>query len=119
MINDELKHICNKLNWKKITDKQAIYIFNNVIAPAIEYRIMIISINATTISKWNSMIANIIQKKTNLPSIFPSAVLRHPDIYNLLDIEELQAKLKISELLIWLNSTNSVSIITIIRLANL
>ena len=65
------------------------------------------------------MIARIIRKKANLPSTFPSAALRHPNIYNLVDIEELQAKSKISELLIRLNSTNSAHITTIIRLANL
>ena len=51
MVNKELLQICNKLARKKITDKQTIYIFNNVIAPAIEYCTMIIIINPTTLAK--------------------------------------------------------------------
>ena len=47
MINKELNSICFMLARKQITDKQAAYIFNNVIAPAIEYRTMITFINKT------------------------------------------------------------------------
>ena len=65
------------------------------------------------------MINNLVRKKANLPYKFPVSVLKHPDIYNVLDTEELQATSKISELFIRLNDNNIASHTTRIRLANL
>jgi hypothetical protein len=100
MTSNELKQICSLLRRKHITDKQTIYIFNSIIAPAIEYRTMLTYINKSHVNSWNKLINITIRIKASLPNIFPTAAIKHPNIYNTCDIEDLQAKSKTSELYI-------------------
>ena len=62
---------------------------------------------------------NVIKRKAKLPNTFPTALLYHPDFYNIPDINNLQAMSKINELLVRLNGNTIATKTSRIRLANL
>ena len=80
---------------------------------------MLTHINKSHINNWNRLINATIRIKALLPNTFPTSAIKHPNIYNTCDINDLQAKSKISELYIQLNSDNIAGTTTKIRLANL
>ncbi|KAG9289399.1 hypothetical protein G9A89_007960 [Geosiphon pyriformis] len=77
MIGSDIKAVCGVIRKKHITEKQAIYIFNTTV-----------------------------KKKANLLVDFLVSAMHHSLLYNLFRVDDIQAKNKIIDLLIRLNSND-------------
>ncbi|KAG9298277.1 hypothetical protein G9A89_002765 [Geosiphon pyriformis] len=119
MIGSDIKAVCGVIRKKHITKKQAIYIFNRVLSPAIEFRSQLTHISNSWAKRWNSKISATVKKKANLSVDFPASAMHHTSLYNLFKIDDIQAKSKITDLLVKLNSNDIAEMTTKIRLANL
>ncbi|KAG9299076.1 hypothetical protein G9A89_020389 [Geosiphon pyriformis] len=93
IIGSDIETVYGIIRKKHITEKQMIYIFNSVL---------------TTV-----------KKKAKLSVDFPASTMHHSSLYNLFKIDNIQAKSKITDLLVRLNSNNITGMVSKIRLANL
>ncbi|KAG9298699.1 hypothetical protein G9A89_012767 [Geosiphon pyriformis] len=119
MIGSNIKAVCAVIKKKHITEKQAIYIFNSVLSPAIEFRSQLTHIPNSWARKWTSKISATMKKKAKLLVDFSASTMHHSSLYNLFKIDDIQVKSKITDLLVRLNSVDIAGMATKIRLANL
>ncbi|KAG9289406.1 hypothetical protein G9A89_007967 [Geosiphon pyriformis] len=106
MIGSDIETVCGVIRKKHITEKQAIYIFNSVLSPAIEFRSQLIHIPNSWAKRWTSKISATVKKKANLSVDFLASAMHHSSLYNLFRVDDIQAKNKIIDLLIRLNSND-------------
>ncbi|KAG9301602.1 hypothetical protein G9A89_016672 [Geosiphon pyriformis] len=114
-----IEAVCGVIGKKHITEKQVIYIFNSVLSPAIEFRSQLTYIPNSWAKRWNSKISATVKKKANLSVDFPASAIHHTSLYKLFKIDDIQAKSKITDLLVRLNSNDIAEMATKIRLTNL
>ncbi|KAG9292558.1 hypothetical protein G9A89_006929 [Geosiphon pyriformis] len=119
IIGSDIEAVCAVIKKKHITEKQAIYIFNSVLSPTIEFRSQLTHIPNSWAKKWTSKILATVKKKAKLSVNFPASAMHHSFLYNLFKIDDIQAKGKITDLLVRLNSADIAGMATKIRLANL
>ncbi|KAG9292535.1 hypothetical protein G9A89_006906 [Geosiphon pyriformis] len=119
MIGSDIEAVCGVIRKKHITEKQVIYIFNSVLSPAIEFRSQLTHIPNSWARRWTSKISATVKKKAKLSVDFLTSAMHHSSLYNLFKIDDIQAKSKITDLLVRLNSNDIAGMATKIRLANL
>ncbi|KAG9288430.1 hypothetical protein G9A89_015636 [Geosiphon pyriformis] len=119
MIGSDIEAVCAVIRKKHITEKQAIYIFNSVLSPVIEFRSQLTHIPNSWARKCTLKISATVKKKAKLSVDFPASAMYHSSLYNLFKINDIQAKSQITDLLVRLNSADIVRMATKIRLANL
>ena len=105
-----------KLQKSHITEKQAIYIINNVIMPRVSYRLNSSFLTHSQLLTLNRLNTNIVKQKARLSRGIPNSFLYHPEIYALKDIQQLQESHLSSTLLRNLNHPNFDSSFLKIRL---
>ena len=103
IILTEALSCATKLQKSFITEKQAIYIINNVIIPQIFYHLNSSFLSNTQLSSLNHYYTNIVKQKAKLSRSLPNLFLYYPDIYSLKNFTQNQNSYLISILLCNLN----------------
>src|SRR6185369_7154382 len=112
----EIDKITTALKNKKATDKQALYIFNNVLIPRIEYRTQICHISQQECDKLTRQCRKIFKNKVGICNTIPNSVIHHMGIYNLKNIWDVQLESQITGLIHRLNDQGLADKATLIRL---
>ena len=115
-IQQEIDKITSILKNKKATDKQALYIFNRVLIPRIEFRTQICHIAQQECDKLTRQFRKVFKNKAGICSTIPNSAIHHKGIYNLKSIWNVQLESQITELIHRLNNSGSVGKATLIRL---
>src|SRR5690349_2257475 len=102
-----------------MTDKQAYYIISQILLPRIEYRMINSYINTSTCERLTAKYSKIFKNSVKITCTIPNSAIRHPGIYNLKSITELQNESHINGFIHRLNDTGSVGTSTLIRLKDL
>jgi len=99
----EIQTNLKKLHWAKITEKQAAYIYNHVIVPRFQYRILSSYLKAGQLKTINRTIMNIIKQKAKLAKGVPNSFMTCASIYAITDISQAQLTTLTTNLLRGLN----------------
>ena len=98
LITQEIFEIINTLNTKIITDKQASYIINTVIAPILEYRIHNIVLSQSLYNKILAKYLTVAKHKARLAKSTPNSTMLNHNIYGIKNIWDIQLQHHISNL---------------------
>src|SRR5439155_17777918 len=104
---------------KSLTDKQLIYIFNRVIVPRIEYRSQLSIFTRNECSKFMSVFRTCFKRKLQISSKASNIIVQCKNIYDIIDLFDLQQRVQINNLMIQLNDKSILEEITDIRLKQL
>ncbi|PKY32287.1 hypothetical protein RhiirB3_450369 [Rhizophagus irregularis] len=104
------------MKYKRLTDKQVLYIYNSLIIPRIEYRSQITIFNKSESTSVIAPFRKIFKHKLHLALFIPNAILNNNFIYTFRDLYELQLQSKISNYNLQINSRGLLGIITDIRI---
>ncbi|CAJ0844758.1 2015_t:CDS:2 [Entrophospora sp. SA101] len=104
---------------KPLTDKQLIYIFNKVIVPKIEYQAQSSILNKNECSKLMSAFRICFKKKLHISSKTTNIITQCKNIYDIIDLFDLQQRVQINNLMIQLNDKSILGKITDIKLKQL
>jgi hypothetical protein len=102
-VSDYMAYI---MRGKQITDKQAIYIFNAVVMPMLEYNLNDMVLNENECKKITTSFLTIIKYKASLSATIPNAVLYAKEGYNVFNLWERQLQLHTNNLLNRFNNKN-------------
>ena len=102
-----------------MTDKQAHYIISRILLPRIEYRTINSYINPSICKRLTAKYSQVFKNLIQVTCTIPNSAIRHPGIYNLKSISELQNESQINGLIHRLNDTGVVGTSTFIRLKDL
>ncbi|RHZ87981.1 hypothetical protein Glove_27g56 [Diversispora epigaea] len=102
-----------------MTDKQAYYIIIRILLPRIEYRMMNSYLNSSTCKRLTAKYSQTFKNLVQVTRTVPNSAIRHPGIYNLKSISELQNESQINGLIHRLNDAGSVGTSTFICLKDI
>ncbi|RHZ70361.1 hypothetical protein Glove_272g24 [Diversispora epigaea] len=119
LIQREIDRITSVIRYKKMTDKQAYYIISRILLPRIEYRMMNSYLNSSTCKRLTAKYSQTFKNSVQVTCTVPSSAIRHPRIYNLKSISELQNESQINGLIHRLNDAGSVGTSTFICLKDI
>ncbi|KAG0335347.1 hypothetical protein BG005_004600, partial [Podila minutissima] len=111
--------MCNILQQKAITDRQAAYIINSVLLPQILYRSTLTILPKSTINIITGKYTKLCKTKSQMPSTTPNSVMHHRNIYGVKKLADVQSEEQISTLLLRLNDQGLVGETTRARLIQL
>jgi hypothetical protein len=103
LIIAETKTNLKKLQFAKITEKQAVYVINSVIIPRFQYRIQASYLNPAQLTNLTKRCINLIKYKGKLARGIPNTFILCPDIYALNSMQQAQQSTLITSLLRNLN----------------
>ncbi|KAG0272871.1 hypothetical protein BGZ97_010867, partial [Linnemannia gamsii] len=103
LVHQELTTMCEILSRKAVTDKQAIYIFNNVLLPRILYRLSVTILSDSEIQAIVSRYSNVVRQKVGLAHGSPTSILFHRRLYGLRHLREAQTEEQVSTAQLRLN----------------
>ncbi|KAF9407792.1 hypothetical protein BGZ76_005990, partial [Entomortierella beljakovae] len=103
LVQNEVSSICSILARKAITDKQAIYIVNNVLIPRILYRLTTTILPSNMIQKLTAQYTGMVRAKIGYAKGTPNSILYHRRLYGLRKFEDVQAEEQISTALLRYN----------------
>ncbi|KAK3815965.1 MAG: hypothetical protein JOS17DRAFT_778823 [Linnemannia elongata] len=103
LVHQELTTMCEILSRKAVTDKQAIYIFNNVFLPRIQYRLSVTILSDTEINAIVSRYAGVVKQKVELAHGTPLSILFHRRLYGLRHLGDAQIEEQVSTAQLRLN----------------
>jgi len=92
-----------KMKCNYITDKQALYIFNMLIIPKIEYRSQITVLKETQCNNIMKPYRKVFKHKLKFASTAPNAIMDNNLIYNVRNFLEVQKQSKITNFFVQLN----------------
>ncbi|KAG0345084.1 hypothetical protein BGZ54_005673, partial [Gamsiella multidivaricata] len=95
--------MCQLLSRKAITDKQAIFIVNNVLIPRILYRLTTTILSDQELTKIIGQYAGMVRQKVGLPKGTPNSILFHRRLYGLRHLGDVQEEEQISTALLRFN----------------
>jgi hypothetical protein len=119
LIQQKVNHTCKMLKFKRITDKQFVYIINQVLMPAIEYLTQDIVLSKNACNKINSTIASTFKHKLHLPSTAINSGTYMQNGYRLFHIYDRQLATHTKKFLQHINSEGTVGFTTQCRLQQL
>ncbi len=111
--------MCNALKYKKVTDKQLLYVFNAVIIPRLEYRSQLIFLSEDLCSTLMAPFRKLFKHKLNLNQYIPNAILSTNLLYNFRSLYEIKVHSMFTNLICLLNDPNLASLTTKIRIRQL
>src|SRR5436190_1263513 len=103
------------MKYKKIIDDQVRYIYNVVIIPRVEYKMLITILSREDINTLTAKIRRLMRNKMGISNTAPNIILTHKDLYNLIDLFYRQGEAQITNLLKRLNNSHLVGEITQIK----
>jgi len=115
-IKDEMKKAYNVMKYKKLIDDQVKYIYNVVLVPRCEYKMLITILSREEIKKLTTQIRKLLRNKIGISNTAPNVILPHKELYNLIDLYHRQNESQITNLLKRLNDEHLMGTITEIRL---
>ena len=118
-IKDEIDRAYNIMKYKKIIDDQVRYIYNVVLVPRCEYKMMITILSRGDINMLTTKIRRLMRNKIGISNTVPNIILTHREFYNLIDLYYRQGESQIVNLLKRLNNKNLIGKITEIRIKQL
>ncbi|KAG0365640.1 hypothetical protein BGX24_004031, partial [Mortierella sp. AD032] len=103
LVQQELTTMCEILSRKAVTDKQTIYIFNNVFLPHILYRLSVTILSDSEVKAIVSRYASVVQQKDELARGSPQSILFHRHFYGLRHFGDAQIEEQVSTMQLRLN----------------
>ena len=86
LIKKEIIALNNSIRYKKLTDKQILYMFNRVLMPRLEYRLQLTILSRQECKILNSICRKTFKNKIGLSSTAPNSITSNQLIYNLTDM---------------------------------
>ena len=86
LIKKEIIALNNSIRYKKLTDKQILYMFNRVLMPRLEYRLQLMILSRQECKILNSICRKTFKNKIGLSSTAPNSITSNQLIYNLTDM---------------------------------
>src|SRR5688572_4225830 len=117
-IKDEIRKDCDFLWFKKVIDKQMLYIFNTVIVPRLEFKTQLTFIPEHKYHSLTAPFRTLFKHKLTINKCSPNAILTNPLIYRYKELYDNQIQAKVSNLLVQLNDLTIVGRTTFIRIKN-
>jgi hypothetical protein len=93
---EEVSKMCQTLSRKAVTDKQCIYIFNNVLLPRIQYRLSVTILSPREIKTIVGQYSSVVRQKVGLPHGSPTSILFHRRLYGLRDLGDAMIEEQVS-----------------------
>src|SRR6266498_4836053 len=118
-IKQEISQVCNTLQYKKVTDKQLLYVFNAVVIPRLEYRSQLVFLSEALCSTLIAPFRKLFKHKLNLNQCIPNAILSTNLLYNFRSLYEVKVHSIFTNLVCLLNDPNLAGLITKIRIRQL
>ncbi|KAF9971478.1 hypothetical protein BGZ75_001847, partial [Mortierella antarctica] len=97
-IENDVNTICGVLRRKAVTDRQVVYIVNNVLLPRIAYKISIQVLSKTWLGKLTGRYMKLCKSKCKLPSTTPNSIQHHHRLGAIRSLVDVQAEEQISSL---------------------
>src|SRR4051812_43134126 len=119
LIREKTHTYTSIMSWKKITDKQARYIINHVLYPAIEYLLNDMVLSEQECNKISGKINKVFKHKAGLPSTTPNSIIHADFGYKLFNLWDRQILLHGNNWVSRMNGHDTCSITTQIRLQQL
>ncbi|KAG0010706.1 hypothetical protein BGZ80_001248, partial [Entomortierella chlamydospora] len=116
IVRKEMDPLVEVLSRKVITDKQCVYVLNNILLTRILYRCTLHILTPKELRKITSKCRNLVKQKAALPRDTPNSIIHHPRFYGLRQLQDLQAEDQISSLYYRLNDPTIVGDLTRARL---
>jgi len=114
-----MKKAYNVMKYKKLINDQVKYIYNVVLVPRCEYKMLITILSREEIKKLTTQIRKLLRNKIGISNTVPNVILPHKELYNLIDLYHRQNESQITNLLKRLNDEHLMGTITEIRLRQL
>ncbi len=111
--------MCNTLKYKKVTDKQLLYVFNAVVIPRLEYRSQLVFLSEDLCSTLMAPFRKLFKHKLNLNQCIPNAILSTNLLYNFRSLYEVKVHSMFTNLVCLLNDPNLAGLTTKIRIRQL
>src|SRR6185312_2570742 len=86
----EFKQCIRMIEKAIITEKQAIYLINNVLTPRLTYRLYSFFLTSHQLTTLTNCFTNLVKSKAKLSRGVPNSFLFHPNIYRLKNISQIQ-----------------------------
>src|SRR6266542_237870 len=118
-IKQEISQVCNTLKYKKVTDKQLLYVFNAVVIPRLEYRSQLVFLSEDLCSTLMAPFRKLFKHKLNLNQCIPNAILSTNLLYNFRSLYEVKVHSMFINLVCLLNDPNLAGLTTKIRIRQL
>src|SRR6266508_4511035 len=118
-IRQEISHVCSTLKYKKVTDKQLLYVFNAVVIPRLEYRSQLVFLSEDICSSLMTPFRKLFKHKLNLNQCIPNAILSTNLLYNFRSLYEVKVHSMFTNLICLLNDPNLTSLTAKIRIRKL
>ncbi|KAG0272000.1 hypothetical protein BGZ96_005504, partial [Linnemannia gamsii] len=96
LVKDEVTKMCQVLSRKAITDKQCIYIFNNVLLPRILYRLSVTILSPHELKNIVGQYSSVVRQKVGLPLGSPTSILFHRRLYGLRNLGDAMTEEQVS-----------------------
>ncbi|KAF9121245.1 hypothetical protein BG015_005876, partial [Linnemannia schmuckeri] len=96
LVKEEVSKMCQILSRKAVTDKQCIYIFNNVLLPRILYRLAVTILSPREIKTIVGQYSSVVRQKVGLPHGSPTSILFHRRLYGLRDLGDALTEEQVS-----------------------
>ena len=106
----------DSLRYKKITDKQLLYVFNAVIIPQLEYCSQLVFLSENLCSRLMAPFRKLFKYKLNLNQCIPNAILSTNLLYNFRFLFEVKVHSMFTNLVCLLNDPNLAGLTTKIRI---
>src|SRR6266542_423921 len=118
-IKQEISQVCNTLKYKKVTDKQLLYVFNAVVIPRLEYRSQLVFFSEDLCLTLMAPFRKLFKHKLNLNQCIPNAILSTNLLYNFRSLYEVKVHSMFTNLVCLLNDPNLTGLTTKIRIRQL
>ncbi len=118
-IKQEISQVCDILKYKKVTDKQLLYMFNAVVIPRLEYRSQLVFLSEDLCSTLMASYKKLFKHKLNLNQCIPNAILSTNLLYNFRSLYEVKVHSMFTNLVCLLNDPNLAGLTTKIRIRQL
>ncbi|RHZ72733.1 hypothetical protein Glove_239g8 [Diversispora epigaea] len=112
-------YMANILKGKPITDKQAIYIFNAVVIPMLEYSLNDMTLSEKECLKITTKFISMIKNKALLPITAPNALIHAKEAYDVCHLWDRQLQMQSNNLFNRLNDKGMLGCSTRVRLQHL
>ena len=115
-LQQEISQICETLRYKKVTDKQLLYILNAVLIPKLKYRFQLVFIPEDKCSQLMAPIRMLFKHKLNLNQCTSNTILHIELLFNFRLLYEVKVQFMFTNLVCLLNNINLAGLSTKIRL---
>lgn len=119
ILREKTEQITNKINWKKVTDKQMIYVLNNVLFPRIEYLLNDMVLTQQETEKINRRIRHTTKRKLGFANTAPNSLFHSDMGYKVFDLHTRQVQKHMADIQTQGNMNNIVSYIIRANITNI